>query len=261
MNNHPIGIFDSGVGGLTVFSEMAKLLPSENIVYFGDTARVPYGTRSAETIIRYAKEDIAFLRTHDVKLAVAACGTVSSVYSHDDDSLLYTGVVDMAARAAARATKLGRILVIGTSATVASGSYEKALKAIDGGLSVSAKACPLLVPLVENGYTNFGNKITTEVVREYLAEFIGEVDTLILGCTHFPILSEIIAGVMGENVTLINPGTETAVYVKELLESRDMLGDGGTHSFYVSDDKAGFEKNAALFLGEQFSGSAELVRI
>jgi glutamate racemase len=260
MDNRPIGIFDSGVGGLTVFSETAKLLPDENIVYLGDTARVPYGTRSAATIVRYAEEDIAFLKTHDVKLAVAACGTVSSVYEHDD-SLLYTGVVSVAAKAAAKATKSGRILVIGTAATVASGSYEKALKAIDGGFSVSARACPLLVPLVENGYTDFGNKITTEVVKEYLSEFVGKADTLILGCTHFPILSDIIGDIMGGGVTLINPGAETAVYVRELLEGKDMLGSGGERSFYVTDDRAGFEKNAALFLGERFCGSAELVRL
>ena len=261
MDNRPIGIFDSGIGGLTVFSEVARLLPGENIIYFGDTARVPYGTRSADTIVRYAAEDIAFLRLYDVKLAVAACGTVSSVYAHDDDGLLYTGVVSPAAFAAAEATKTGKIGVIGTAATVQSGSYEKALKLIDGNIDVTAKACPLFVPLVENGYTDRENKITSEVARDYLAEFAGKVDTVILGCTHFPIISDIISNVVGDDVVLINPGAETAMYVKELLMQRDMLGSGEFHRFYVSDDKAGFEKNAALFLGERFCGSVEQVRI
>lgn len=254
----PIGVFDSGLGGLTAVRELRRLLPGEDIVYFGDTGRVPYGTRGADIIIRYAKQDIAFLLEQNVKYIVAACGTVSSTLpSAYTDALPvpYTGVVQSAARAAARATKTGRVGVIGTPATIQSGSYHTALSALLPAARITATACPLFVPLVENGYFDAGNVVTRLVARDYLREIkAAGVDTLILGCTHYPLIRSTVGRIMGEEVSLVNPAYETARALKRLLKEKGLESEQkpglGTelYRFFVSDAADKFQRFANSIL-------------
>ena len=265
MKNHAIGVFDSGVGGLTAVKALRALMPNENIVYFGDTARIPYGSRSKETVLRYAHEDIAFLRHHPIKMIIAACGTVSSVIGMKPPvgDLPFTGVLLPAVQAACAATKNNRIGVIGTPATIRSGSYGKAIKTLSPNAFVVGKACPLFVHLVENGYTASDNKITRLAAEEYLLPVKEEgVDTLILGCTHYPVLREVIADIMGDDVTLISPGEEAAKYANILLLEQNLLSDRteeGTVDYYVSDSVALFEENARHFLHTGMEGKVQLV--
>ena len=210
MDNRPIGVFDSGLGGLTGVRELRKRLPHEDIIYFGDTGRVPYGSRSPETILQYARQDVAFLLSKNVKCIMAACGTVSSTYPAAEAAQLpvpYLGVVDAAAREAAFVTRNRRIGVIGTAATIRSRSYEKLLRQLVPGVEITARACPLFVPLVEAGYVDHSEagkqQITKLVIAQYLTEVReAGVDTLILGCTHYPLLRSMIRKVMGEGVNL-----------------------------------------------------------
>lgn len=266
MNNDAIGVFDSGIGGLTAVKELNKLLPNENIIYFGDTARVPYGSRSRETVMKYARQDVEFLRKHKIKMIIAACGTVSSVIGTKPlvDDMPFTGVILPAVQAACSATKNGRIGVIGTPATIKSGSFGKAVKSINSHIFVVGNPCPLFVHLVENGYTDRNNKITRLVAEEYLAPIKAEgVDTLILGCTHYPVIKDIISDIMGNDITLISPGAEAAKYAQSSLMEKDMLSsrtESGKNTYYVSDSTELFEKNAKHFLehavqGEVFSCS------
>ncbi len=266
MNNDAIGVFDSGIGGLTAVKELNKLLPNENIIYFGDTARVPYGSRSRETVMKYARQDVEFLRKHKIKMIIAACGTVSSVVGTKSlvTDIPFTGVILPAVQAACGATKNGRIGVIGTPATIKSGSFGKAVKNINPHAFVIGNPCPLFVHLVENGYTDRNNKITKLAAEEYLAPIKAEgVDTLILGCTHYPVIKEIISDIMGNDVTLISPGAEAAKYAQSCLMEKDMLSDrteSGKNTYYVSDSTELFEENAKHFLehaveGEVFSCS------
>jgi glutamate racemase len=260
MNDYSIGVFDSGVGGLTAVKELNRLLPNENIIYFGDTARIPYGSRSKETVLKYASEDISFLKKHKIKMIIAACGTVSSVIGSKSlvEDMPFTGVLLPAAQAACGATRNGKIGVIGTQATIKSGSYGRAIKTIRPNTFVVGKACPLFVPLVENGYTNLGNEITTLVAKEYLQGIKNEgVDTLILGCTHYPLLKDIISDFMGENVTLISPGEEAAKFANLCLIEENLLNDSdeeGKNTYYVSDSVEMFEENAKQFLGHEVHG-------
>ena len=211
MDNRPIGVFDSGLGGLTGVRELRKRLPNENIVYFGDTGRVPYGSRSPETILQYARQDIAFLLSKDVKCIMAACGTVSSIYPAAEAAKLpvpYLGVVDAAAREAAFVTRNRRIGVIGTAATIRSRSYETVLRKLVPGVEITARPCPLFVPLVEAGYVDHSALDKQQVTRLVIAQYLAEVreagvDTLILGCTHYPLIKEMIGWYMGRNVTLV----------------------------------------------------------
>lgn len=255
MDTRPIGVFDSGLGGLTAVKELRKILPHEDIVYFGDTGRVPYGSRSRETIVRYARQDMAFLRSKDVKMIVAACGTVSSVAEGLGDGLgiPFTGVLGPTAAAAAASTKNGRVGVIGTSATIHSGSFRRELARIRPDVRVFEKDCPLFVPLVENGFISEDNQVTRLVAEQYLAPLRGEgIDTLILGCTHYPIIRTVISDVMGKAVATVDSGRETALYCKKILEKQRLLGDGqksGTAAFYVSDRVEGFSSVAGIFLG------------
>lgn len=266
MNNDAIGVFDSGIGGLTAVKELNKLLPNENIIYFGDTARVPYGSRSRETVMKYARQDVEFLRKHKIKMIIAACGTVSSVVGTKSlvTDIPFTGVILPAVQAACGATKNGRIGVIGTPATIKSGSFGKAVKNINPHAFVIGNPCPLFVHLVENGYTDRNNKITKLAAEEYLAPIKAEgVDTLILGCTHYPVIKDIISDIMGNDVTLISPGAEAAKYAQSCLMEKDMLSDrteSGKNTYYVSDSTELFEENAKHFLehaveGEVFSCS------
>ncbi len=254
----PIGVFDSGIGGLTCLKELRRLLPSESFVYLGDTARVPYGTKSRETIALYAGQDIAFLKSHGVKMIIVACGTVSSVMEEipifeGSGVSLYSGVIRHAVSAAVNATVSGRVGVIGTPATIRSGCYERELQSLLPGVKVITKACPLFVPLVENGYTDRDNKVTRLVAEEYLANIKREkCDTLIMGCTHYPLLEQIVADIMGDGVKLISPGAEAAKYAAKLLEERDLLNKNSGPKIcelYCTDSKELFSENVAAFLG------------
>ncbi|MCL2089186.1 MAG: glutamate racemase [Oscillospiraceae bacterium] len=264
MDNRPIGVFDSGVGGLTAMRELMKLLPNEDIVYFGDTGRIPYGVRSDETVIKYAREDINFLMSRDVKCIIAACGTVSAVFPGDELDFIYSGVVLPACSAACNTTANGRIGVIGTAAAIRSGAYKRAIGGINENIAVTERPCPLFVPLVENGYYNKGNPVTTMVAEDYLGPLLdGGIDTLILGCTHFPLISHIIEEIaMG--VTLIDPGRETAIYIADMLDCTNMTcqpGKAGRYSFYVSDSAEMFRENAAVFLGGDVAGNVEKIEL
>jgi glutamate racemase len=252
-----IGVFDSGIGGLTCVAELIKLMPNEHIIYFGDTARIPYGTRSKETVLRYAAEDIAFVKRFGVKIIIAACGTVSSVALPQKniagEDTLFTGAVIPAAQAAAAATRNKRIGVIGTAATIKSGAYAKVLHGMMSDIKVFGNACPLFVPLIENGYTDRDNTVTKIIAAEYLKPLKDEgIDTLILGCTHYPIIEQIIADYMGADVRIISSGKEAANAAYTMLTRADLLtseeGTGKT-DFYVSDDVGQFNRNAHAFLG------------
>lgn len=258
-DSRPIGVFDSGLGGLTVVKELAKLLPNEDIVYFGDTGRVPYGTRSRETIEKYAIQDEKFLLQNNVKLIVAACGTVSSVAAHTGDMLPvpFVEVVEHAVKASVQATKNKKIGVIGTAATVNSGAHEKYIKELLPEAQVTANNCNLFVPLVEEGWISQNDVIAVETAARYLEPIqAAGVDTLILGCTHYPVLEKIIAKIMGDKVTLINMGVATAQYVAQRLKIDGIANSAenqGTHIFYVSDKPDTFKAQAQILLGKSIS--------
>ena len=272
MDNRPIGVFDSGLGGLTGVRELRRLLPGEDIVYFGDTGRVPYGSRSHETILQYARQDIAFLLSQNVKCIMAACGTVSSTYPAEEAARLpvpYMGVVAAAARRAARATRSRKIGVIGTSATIRSHSYEQMLRRLVPGVEITARPCPLFVPLVENGYVDGAaadrRQVTELVIAQYLEPVrAAGVDTLILGCTHYPLLAGMIGAYMGPGVTLIDPGQAAADDLGMLLAGKGLRSgrtEGGRTRFFVSDVPDSFVRTADLFLGEYRGGTAEQICI
>ena len=254
MDTRPIGVFDSGLGGLTALRELARRMPQEDLVYFGDTGRVPYGSRSKETIIKYAQQDVAFLSTFDPKAIVIACGTVSTT-ALDTLRAQYAvplyGVVEPAARAAAQRTKNGKVGLIGTQATIRSGAYERRIAREDPSIQVLTEACPLFVPLVENGRFRPGDIVAETVAAEYLAPMReAGVDTLVLGCTHYPLLTEVIGACMGPEVALINVGATCAAAVAERLRAMDALNPGGAGEsrFYVSDSVEGFSRLASTFL-------------
>ena len=252
MEEKAIGVFDSGLGGLTAVKELMRLVPNENIIYFGDTARVPYGNRSAETITRYARQDIAFLLSQNVKILVDACGTMSSTLTKEYISTLpvpYLDVIDAAAQAAAAKTKNRKIGIIATAATIKSNAFSRALYKIDTSFELFAKACPLFVPLVENGFIARDNEVTKLVAKGYLQELADAgIDTLILGCTHYPLISDIISDVIGRDVRLIDSGLEAA---KEAVKRLDLKSgsEPGAHTFFTSDSPIGFLNVAAMFLG------------
>lgn len=262
MDNRPIGVFDSGLGGLTAVRRLHESMPAESIIYFGDTGRVPYGARSPETVVRYSRQDVAFLRSFDLKAIIIACGTVSSTALDTlarESDIPIIGVVWPACGQALRATKNGRIGVIGTATTIRSGSYERMLHAAREDLFVLTRACPLFVPLVENGRVQPGDIVIETVVREYLTEFKEQgVDTLILGCTHYPLLREVIGRFMGEGVTLIDSGAAAADAARSMLVPAE--GEGTTR-YFVSDDPGSFRHLASLFLQEDIDQPAELVDI
>lgn len=260
MNNNikksaPIGVFDSGVGGLTVAREIMRHLPNEDIVYFGDTARVPYGSKSKDNIIRYSRQIINFLRTKGVKAIVIACNTASAqaldVVQAEFD-LPIIGVVEPGARAALDVTESKKIGVIGTEGTVRSGMYEKVIQGMQPDVSVTAKACPLFVPLVEEGFKD--HHVTEEIIDFYLASMKeSDIDALILGCTHYPLLRSKIMEYVGDKIKLVNPAYETAMDLKQLLQENDMEnpdveGDHGSYSFYVSDAADKFKQFANSIL-------------
>ena len=266
MDNRCIGVFDSGLGGLTAVKEIMELLPDENVIYFGDTGRVPYGTRSHETILKYTKNDIRFLKSFDVKMIVIACGTASSVSLpgiQKDFDVPILGVVEPSVKAAYNATKNKKIGIIGTSGTIKSGSYENLLKQFDSEIQTYTKACPLFVPLVENGH--FDTQVAKLVVEEYLEEIKDAgVDTLIMGCTHYPLLEKVIGEYMGEGVTLISPGKEVTKHLKNMLYGDKGHGkepEGEKYRYYVSDNPESFEQLGSIFLQKEINGQVTKIDI
>ncbi len=247
----PVGVFDSGVGGLTVAREISRQLPNENIIYFGDTARVPYGSKSQNTIIRFSEQIIRFLKTKDVKAIVIACNTASALALdavRDEFDVPIMGVVVPGARAAVEATKNRKIGVAATEATVQSGMYTKVIRKMAPDVTVIEKACPLFVPLVEEG---FKDHVVTQEVIEYYLESLREtdIDAMILGCTHYPLIRSRIREFMGDRIQIVNPAYETAMDLKNFLEEQGMANDGNTerhstYSFYVSDAAEKFRRFA-----------------
>ncbi len=239
----PIGVFDSGVGGLTVVKEIMRQLPGENLVYFGDTARVPYGSKSKITVCKYSRQIVRFLQTKNVKAVVAACNTASALALdeiRDEIDIPVLGVVEPGAVMAAKTTRTKNIGIIGTESTIKSGIYNKFLHRIDPDITVVSKACPLFVPLVEEGL--WEDRVTEDIVGRYLHELKEyDIDALILGCTHYPLLRRIIGQEMGENVKLVNPAYETAKSLKTLLTEKDLLNTTGidekepSYDYFVSD--------------------------
>src|SRR5204863_5534266 len=252
----PLGVFDSGIGGLTVARAVFERLPHESVVYFGDTARVPYGPKSPDTVRRYSGEILAYLLARGVKALVVACNTISAQaldFLRERSPVPLVGVIEPGARAAVQGTRSGRIGVIGTAGTIASGAYERAIKRLRPDAAVCVQACPLFVPLVEEGW--FDHAATELIAREYLAPLArATVDVLVLGCTHYPLMKPLLARVLGPTVTLVDSAEETAKVVAEDL-TRQGLGAGPsnrpTHRFVVSDDEPHFRKVGARFLGEK----------
>lgn len=266
MDNRSIGVFDSGLGGLTAVKEIMRELPKESIVYFGDTGRVPYGSRSRETIIKYSRNDVNFLLKNDVKVIVVACGTVSSValsQIKEISPVPVIGVVEAATNAAILATKNNKIGIIGTSGTINSGAYERLIKDKNAEIETFSKACPLFVPLVENGH--FDTMVAELVTEEYLASIKESgVDTLILGCTHYPLLKNTIARFMGADVTLIDAGAEVAKELKRVLTNGNICtnaAEEGKYSYFVSDNVDGFETLGGIFLEQTICGKVEKIDI
>lgn len=251
-----IGVFDSGIGGLTVVKEIVKLLPQEDIVYFGDTARVPYGVKSQETIIRFSLENTLFLLRKDVKMIVVACNTSSSLalpFIRCHFKIPILGVIMPGAKEAVYATENKKIGVIGTRATINSGAYEAEIKKLDSGVKVYSQSCPMFVPLVEEGWVQ--DKVTSIVAQKYLTPLKKRgIDTLILGCTHYPLLKNKIQEFMGKKVTLINSAQAVAFEVKQVLAQEGLLSKKKSVSvreYYVSDEVAIFKNVAKSFLGSE----------
>jgi len=257
MNDNPIAVFDSGLGGLTVIRQLLRHLPDESIIYFGDTARVPYGIKSAETVTRFAEEDIDFLLTFGPKLIIAACNTVSAAALPrlaGRYSVPLCGVVEPGAKAAVNKTHNGRVGVIGTEATIASGAYTRSIARFDASIKVFTQACPLLVPMVEEGRQS-GDAIVGLALREYLAPLQKErVDTIVLGCTHYPLLKPGIREVMGQGVQVVDSARETAAEARSIL-SMGMafapVAHPAKYEFFASDHYERFRRLGTKFLGQE----------
>ncbi|MCI8538146.1 MAG: glutamate racemase [Oscillospiraceae bacterium] len=268
MDNRPIGVFDSGLGGLTAVRELSRLLPGEDIIYFGDTGRVPYGGRSRQTIIKYARQDANFLSSFELKIILVACGTVSSTALDivaAESSLPVVGVVRPASQRAAELSRTGRIGLIGTQATIRTGAYERHITTLRPEAELISQPCPLFVPLVENGRFRPGDVVIETVVREYLQPLKDRtVDTLVLGCTHYPLLREVIAAFMGPEVQLVDSGAEGARRTADRLRSMDALADPGRPGacrYYVSDSTEGFAQLASVFLQRDVNEQVQQIEI
>lgn len=266
MKNMAIGVFDSGIGGLTVLRAITELVPCENTIYLGDTARVPYGSKSRETVVKYSFEDANFLLRHDIKLLVVACNTASAFALGDlqrDLTIPVIGVIEPGSRAACKATATGKIGVIGTEGTIKSSAYTSAIKSIRPDAQTFTQACPLFVPLVEEGWTD--NDVARSVAHRYLDGLNGsDIDTLVLGCTHYPLLKKTIASVMGPGVTLIDSAAATAEEVKRILTEKGLACAQDrvqtTHRFFVTDSPERFIKVGSRFFGDGLS-FAQLVQL
>lgn len=265
LHKRPIGVFDSGIGGLTVARALFELLPNENIIYLGDSARLPYGSKSKETVILYSIECLKFLLSKKVKMVVVACNTASSVavpFLQKITKIPVIGVLVPGSEAAVRATKNNNIGVIGTRGTINSGSYGKCIRRLNKNIKVHSESCSLFVQLAEDGWTD--NKIAELTAWEYLRGFKNKgIDTMILGCTHYPILKKTIGKVMGSKIKLIDSGEETAKEVKFILAKRNFLNTKkkkGEHKFFVTDFPNNFHQIAERFLGKKIN-NVKLVKL
>lgn len=255
MDSRPIGVFDSGIGGLTVVKEIMEQLPNENIVYFGDTARVPYGSKSKETVTKYSTQCINFLLEKKVKAIVIACNTASAssldIVKQSFD-IPFVGVVEPGAIAACEMTKSNKIGIIGTEGTVSSGAYEKEINIINNDVKMVLKACPLFVPIAEEGWQD--TEIARLTATEYLSELKGKgIDALVLACTHYPLLEKTIKQIMGEDIKLVNPAFETAKALKGMLQEMNLqnkANKNAVYEFYVSDNPVKFKKIGENFLSK-----------
>jgi len=262
--NSPIGLFDSGIGGLTVLHKIIEVLPKENTIYLGDTARAPYGTKSVETVLRYSFENAAFLIEKGVKLIVVACNTSTALALprlKDKFPLALIGVIEPGVRRALQVTRNKRIGIIGTEATIQSGAYTKALKARDERVEVYSRACPLFVPLVEEGWTD--NAVASMTVETYLGSLKQSgIDTLILGCTHYPLLKKAIRTYLGKGVALIDSAEEIAKEAGSVLKKQSLVRKSGrgSHSFFVTDAPDRFVKIGHRFLGEKVESAVRIER-
>jgi glutamate racemase len=259
-----IGIFDSGVGGLTVLQEIARLLPRESLVYLGDTGRSPYGTKSPEVITKYACENTDFLAERNLKMLVVACNTASAValeMLRSRYQIPVIGVIEPGAEEAARCSHNRRVGIIGTEATITSGAYTRLLRALDPAIEIYSRACPLFVPLIEEGWID--NEIARATVAHYLSSLkYSGVDTVILGCTHYPLLKESIGSFLGKAVQIVDSAEETAKTVRETLSQYGLARrkGSGSSSFFVTDAPERFVKVGARFLGEQVESAVRVER-
>lgn len=267
-NDKYIGVFDSGMGGLTVVKSIVDTMPDENIIYFGDTAHVPYGTRSREQIIEYVLNDVKFLRTFDIKAIVIACNTADSSARAEVEKFCpdipVFGVVEPASKRAAEVTRNNKIGIIATNATVGSGAYERCIAKYNKSAQVISLACPLLVPLVEEGRFRKGDTVVEKVLTEYLTPLKNQgIDTLVLGCTHYPLLSEVISEIMGDGVEIISSSAVAAELLHSQLEADNKKNQNGgsERKYFVSDNAVDFEKHALIFMGDSLGGKVEQVDI
>jgi glutamate racemase len=261
-----IGVFDSGIGGLTVVRSIMNIMPDENIIYFGDTARVPYGTKSEKQIREFASNDVRFLDQFEPKALMIACNTADSVaretLEREFDLPIY-GVIEPASRKAASVTKNNRIGIMATAATVRSGAYTKMIEIFNRDAQVFPLACPLLVPLVENGRFSKDDIVVTTILKEYIDQLtVHDVDTIVLGCTHYPLLMDAIKSIVPE-INVISSSDAAAEALYDSLRRHGLLneGKGGKHRYYVSDDAESFSRNASIFLDEDLDGEVDQVRI
>jgi glutamate racemase len=260
----PIGVFDSGIGGLTVLSALAAALPGEDFIYLGDTARLPYGTKSSEVIIRYSRENTEFLLAKGIKMLVVACNTSSAVALDAIAGATIVpviGVIEPGARAAAKASRSGKIGVIGTEATIASGAYTRAIQRLRPDAEIYTRACPLLVPLAEEGWTD--NRVAELTVAHYLESLKQSgIDTLLLGCTHYPLLTAMFARVLGPGVKIIDSASATAAAVRERLEALGLARRGarGSRSFFVTEPPERFIRVGRRFFGDEVESAVRLER-
>lgn len=266
-DNRPIGVFDSGIGGMTVVKSIVESMPGESIIYFGDTAHVPYGTRSRRQITEYVLADVRFLTTYDIKAVVIACNTADSVAREAVEKaypdIPVFGVVDPASRLAAAQTANKKVGVIATNATVKSGAYEEAIAAYDPEVQVLSAACPLLVPLVENGRFQPGDPVVELVLREYLDPLVEQgIDTLVLGCTHYPLLYDSIT-VLYPELHVISSSDAAAAKMLGTLITEDLIRteSGTERRYFVSDDAEGVDKLARVFMGEELGGTFRQVDV
>ncbi len=259
-----IGVFDSGIGGLTVLRELVEGMPAEDFIYLGDTARLPYGTKSSEVIIRYSRENTEFLLAKGIKLLVVACNTSSAVALHEISRATIVpviGVIEPGARAAINASRSGKIGVIGTEATIASGAYTRALQQLRPGVEVYTRACPMLVPLVEEGWLD--NDIAERTVAHYLESLKASgIDTLLLGCTHYPLLRELFRRMLGPGVRIVDSASATALAVHERLAELRLgrIRGGGSQSFFVTETPERFVRVGRRFLGPQVESAVRIER-
>lgn len=267
MQDKPIGIFDSGLGGLTAVKEIVKIMPNEDIVYFGDTRRAPYGDKSRETVTKYTNQILYFLKQHDIKFALAACGTISSIVKFSDlkVDVPISGVLNSACISALNKTENKRIGVIATCATIESNAYKNKLVSLMPGVTVYQQACPMFAPMIESGLALSNKSLILDYAKQYLSGFRNlEIDTLILGCTHYLIIKDVIQAVLGEKIKLIDSGKESAKFVFDKLGQKELLSkkkSRGVCKFFVTDDKYKFLKTANAFLEKDVSRNTNVVNI